>query len=223
MLLRCTTIFRYDSCMEWKVDRTLIDYPEALSEMEARVTEIHTGTAEELIWFLEHPSLYTAGTSAKTSGLLEARFPVHKTGRGGEYTYHGPGQRIAYVMLNLKKRQRAPDVKAYVCALEQWVIDTLAEFDIKGERRDGRIGIWVDMARYGSVGDKKIAAIGVRIRHWITFHGVAINVNPNLSHFGGIVPCGISDAGVTSFEELGVDVTMDELDKALKKKLATHF
>ena len=178
--------------------------------MDARVSGIHNGTAPECIWLLEHPPLYTAGTSAKDADLLGADFPVFKTGRGGQYTYHGPGQRVAYVMLDLKKRHKAPDIKKYVCDLERWIIALLGAFGIQGQCVDGRIGVWV--------GDEKIAAIGVRVRHWVTLHGISINVNPDLSHFGGIVPCGISDAGVTSMQALGVQASMSELDSALKAK-----
>lgn len=181
--------------------------------MEERVAAIHEGNAPEMVWLLEHPPLYTAGTSAKESDLLDARFPVHKTGRGGEHTYHGPGQRVAYVMLDLRKRQQAPDLKKYIWSLEEWIIRALARFDIKGERREGRVGIWVVTPS----GEKKIAAIGVRIRRWIAFHGVAVNVDPDLSHFSGIVPCGISEYGVTSLSEiLGRTVSLSEFDNAFK-------
>jgi lipoyl(octanoyl) transferase len=200
--------------MEWKISNTPVAYPEALKFMDERVAAIRNGAADECVWLLEHPSLYTAGTSAKDKDLLDKRFPVFKTGRGGQYTYHGPGQRIAYVMMDLKKRQTKPDIKCYVHALEQWIIDTLSIFDIKGERRAGRIGIWVDTPR----GDKKIAALGVRVRHWVTLHGISINLHPDLSHFTGIVPCGISDAGVTSLHDLGSAVSMAELDSVLKGK-----
>jgi lipoyl(octanoyl) transferase len=164
---------------------------------------------------LEHPSLYTAGTSANKNDLLSSQFPVYETGRGGEYTYHGPGQRVAYVMMDLKKQMQTPDIKKYIWTLEEWIIQTLSEFDIAGERRDGRVGIWVVMPN-GE--ESKIAAIGVRIRHWITFHGIAINLNPDLAHFGGIVPCGISNHGVTCINDLNPDVSMDDLDAALKRK-----
>ena len=194
--------------MEFKTSIEPVAYSDALEFMDARVADIHAGKAGECIWLLEHPPLYTAGTSAKAGDLLDARFPVFETGRGGEYTYHGPGQRVAYAMINLKKRG-APDVKQYVCDLQRWIISSLKEFDIHGECIDGRVGVWV--------GNKKVAAIGVRVRHWITLHGISINVNPDLSHFGGIVPCGISDAGVTSINDLGVKATMAELDAALKR------
>lgn len=202
-----------NTCMEWKISDTPVKYPDALEFMDRRVAAIREGSAEECVWLLEHPPLYTAGTSAKEKDLLDQRFPVFKAGRGGQYTYHGPGQRIAYVMMDLKKHQSKPDVKCYVHALEQWIINTLAHFDIIGERRDGRVGIWVNTPQ----GDKKIAALGVRIRHWVTFHGISINVNPDLSHFGGIVPCGISDAGVISLNDLVSDVTMHDLDEVLRK------
>jgi lipoyl(octanoyl) transferase len=182
--------------------------------MEERVRLIHEGSAGELVWLLEHPPLYTAGTSAKRADLLQPdRFPVYEAGRGGQFTYHGPGQRIAYVMLDLRKR--GPDVRRYVCNLEDWVIGALSTFNVTGERRDGRVGIWVDR---GAGREDKIAAIGVRIRRWVTFHGVSINLDPDLSHFSGIVPCGIGDAnlGVTSLVDLGLPVSMADLDVALK-------
>ena len=204
--------------IEWKVSTAAVEYQDALDFMDERVAGIHEGTVDECVWLLEHPALYTAGTSAKTSDLLDARFPVFKTGRGGEHTYHGPGQRVGYVILNLKKRQQAPDIKKYVWQLEEWIIQTLSAFDITGERREGRIGIWVVMPD-GS--EKKIAALGVRVRHWITLHGISINVNPDLSHFDGIVPCGISDHGVTSMAELGVDA--ENLDQVLQDKFQTVF
>ncbi len=199
--------------IEWKIEKSLIDYDFAVEYMETRVAAIRSGTASEQVWLLEHASLYTAGTSAKNDDLLDNRFPVYKTGRGGEYTYHGPGQRVAYVMLDLKKK---PDLRSYIKSLEEWIILTLAEFNIKGERREGRVGIWVE----GADGkENKIAAIGVRIRKWVTYHGIAINLNPDLSHFNGIVPCGISNYGVTSMHDLGVDITMGELDMALNKSV----
>lgn len=198
-----------------------IDYDHAVSIMEGRVAAIRAGTADEMVWLLEHPPLYTAGTSAQDSDLLDARFPVYKTGRGGQYTYHGPGQRVGYVMLNLKDRQQVPDIKDYVWRLEEWIIRSLAAFGITGERREGRVGIWV--ARDGGREDK-VAAIGVRVRHWVTYHGVAINVDPDLSHFTGIVPCGISGHGVTSLRELlGREVPMSELDQILTDKFSEVF
>jgi len=205
--------------IEWLTSKFPVEYDDALREMDARVAGIHEGHAGEAVWLLEHPPLYTAGTSAKPDDLLQHEFPVYEAGRGGQYTYHGPGQRIAYVMLNLKPRQRVPDIKKYVCNLEQWIINTLGDFGIQGERREGRIGIWVATPH----GDQKIAAIGVRVRHWVTMHGISINVNPDLSHFGGIVPCGISDAGVTSFQALGVHAGLGELDAALKANWADVF
>ena len=187
--------------MEFKVSTEPVNYEDALAFMDARVAAIHEGMADECVWFLEHPPLYTAGTSAKAQDLLDARFPVYESGRGGEYTYHGPGQRVAYVMLDLKARG-ASDIKQYVRNLEEWIIQTLAEYGIQGERRCGRVGIWV---AHNDGREDKIAAIGVRVRHWITLHGIAINVDPDLSHFGGIVPCGIAEHGVTSMAKLGVE------------------
>ena len=204
------------SAMEWKISKTPVSYPDALSFMDARVEDIYKGEAEECVWLLEHPPLYTGGTSAKADDLLDARFPVYPSGRGGEYTYHGPGQRVAYVMMDLRARQEKPDVRQYVWQLEEWIIRTLATFGVTGERRDGRVGIWVD---HGDGREEKIAAIGVRIRRWVTLHGISINMNPDLSHFGGIVPCGISEHGVTSFEALGVQADYSELDAALKKQI----
>ena len=182
--------------------------------MEEHVRGMAEGARREMVWLLEHPALYTAGTSARDADLLDARFPVYRTGRGGQYTYHGPGQRIAYVMLDLSRRGR--DVRCYVRNLEQWLIEALTTFGVTAERREGRVGLWVDMARYGGAGEAKIAAIGVRIRRWITYHGVALNVSPDLSHFEGIVPCGIAGHGVTSLGALGVDATMADVDAALK-------
>jgi lipoyl(octanoyl) transferase len=203
--------------LEWRISDDLVPYPDALAEMEARVAAIRAGTAPELAWLLEHPPLYTAGTSAQDSDLLEpARFPVYRAGRGGQYTYHGPGQRVAYVMIDLKLRN--PDVRNYVWQLEEWLIRTLNQFNVRGERRSGRVGIWVDKRPYGGVAgqEDKIAAIGVRVRQWVTFHGVALNVDPDLSHFGGIVPCGIREHGVTSLHALGQFATLPEVDMALR-------
>ena len=205
--------------MEWITNKTPVAYEDALKKMDERAAQIYDGSAEEIVWLLEHPPLYTAGTSAKESDLLDPRFPVFEAGRGGEYTYHGPGQRVAYVMLDLRERQEKPDVKCYVHNLEEWIIRSLAAFGIEGERREGRVGIWVSTDE----GDKKIAALGVRIRRWVTMHGISINVKPDLSHFEGIVPCGISDAGVTSLHDLGVQVTMKELDKVLQKTFKEIF
>ena len=187
--------------------------------MEGRVAAIRAGSAAELVWLLEHPPLYTAGTSARDEELLEPRrLPVHRAGRGGRYTYHGPGQRIAYVMLDL--RRRGQDVRCYVHQLEEWIIRTLARFAVRGERRDGRVGIWVVRP---SGNEEKIAAIGVRVRQWITYHGVALNVDPELEHYRGIVPCGISEHGVTSLAELGIAASMGEIDTALRRAFAEVF
>lgn len=196
-----------------KFSEGLTDYEDAVRFMEKRVSEIRSGHAEELIWFVEHPPLYTAGTSSKETDLLSPkRFPVYDAGRGGQYTYHGPGQRVVYVMLDLNTRGK--DVRQFVANLESWVINTLAEFNIIGEKRDGRVGVWV--RREGGREDK-VAAIGVRVRKWVTFHGICINVEPDLSHYTGIVPCGISEHGVTSLIDLGLPITMDDLDAALKR------
>lgn len=198
---------------------TSVGYSDAVEMMETRAAEIFAGTRRELIWFLQHAPLYTAGTSASEDDLVDPdRFPVHKTGRGGQYTYHGPGQRVVYVMLDLKKRGR--DVKALVCALEDWIIETLAEFGIDGGRRTGRVGVWVTKVD-GS--EAKIAALGIRIRRWVSFHGISINLNPDLSHFSGIVPCGIAEHGVTSFENLGIEANMNDLDEALIRNFETRF
>jgi lipoyl(octanoyl) transferase len=210
--------------VEWRISDAPVPYPEAVESMEACVAAIRAGTAPEMVWLLEHPPLYTAGTSARPGDLLQPqRFPVYASGRGGQYTYHGPGQRVAYVMLDLKRR--GPDLRRYVEDLEDWVIGALARFNIRGERRDGRIGIWV--ARPGRREDK-IAAIGVRVRHWVTFHGVAVNVDPDLDHFTGIVPCGIDSGpesrfGVTSLHDLGIPVSMAEFDIALKASFGDVF
>ena len=198
--------------IEWRISTTPIDYGAAVENMERRVAAIREGTAPELVWLLEHPPLYTAGTSARDEELLEPnRLPVHRTGRGGRYTFHGPGQRIAYVMLDLTRRGR--DVRCHVHRLEEWVIRTLARFGVRGERRHERVGIWV--ARPDRREDK-IAAIGVRVRHWVTYHGVALNVDPDLEHYSGIIPCGIAEHGVTSLAALGVTATMTAVDDALR-------
>lgn len=205
--------------IEWKISDSPVPYEEALAEMEQRVADIRAGQASELVWLLQHPPLYTAGTSAKRDDLLTPdRFPVYEAGRGGEYTYHGPGQRVAYVMLDLTKRKR--DVRKFVTELEQWVIDTLAEFNVTAERRTGRVGVWVSR---GPMKEDKIAAIGVRVRRWVTFHGISINVEPDLSHYEGIVPCGISAHGVTSLVDLGLPVNMDDVDAVLKRVWGTIF
>lgn len=182
--------------------------------MEQEVAAIREGRAADQVWLVEHPPLYTAGTSANARDLLDPQFPVYETGRGGEYTYHGPGQRVAYVIMDLKKQMQAPDIKKYIWFLEEWIIRTLALFGVNGERRAGRVGIWVVMPNGG---EAKIAAIGVRIRHWVTYHGIAINVDPDLSHFTGIVPCGISDYGVTSIAQIKPDITMEMVDEALRQ------
>ena len=206
--------------IEWRYSDELVPYDDAHHIMEERVAHIAEGNANELVWCLEHPPLYTAGTSANASDLLDKeRFPTYQTGRGGQYTYHGPGQRIVYTMLNLKQRD-AQDIRAYVHNLEQWIINTLTRFNIHGERREGRVGIWVNM---GNGKESKIAALGIRVRKWVTFHGIAINVEPDLSHFAGIVPCGISEHGVTSFAELGQFVTMEDLDVVLKEEFEKIF
>lgn len=195
---------------EWVIRDGYLPYPEAVEAMEARAAAIATGTAPEMVWLVEHPPIYTAGTSAQPSDLLDARFPVFQTGRGGQFTYHGPGQRVGYVMLNL--RPRGGDVRKFVRDLEEWLIRTLAQFNVKGERREGRVGIWV----VRGAREDKIAALGVRVRRWVTFHGVALNVEPDLLHFGGIVPCGIKGHGVTSLADLGIPVSMTDVDVALR-------
>src|SRR5579862_4690328 len=204
--------------VEWRVSDCLIDYAAALSAMAARADAIARGDAPELVWLIEHPPLYTAGTSSQPRELIEARFPVHRTGRGGQFTYHGPGQRVGYVMLDLKAR--GSDVRAYVRDLEEWLIRALARFNVKGERRAGRVGIWIDE---GGGRESKIAAIGVRIRQWVTFHGVSLNIDPDLTHYRGIVPCGVSEHGVTSLAALGITATMPEVDAALKSAFAEVF
>ncbi|MGF1455381.1 MAG: lipoyl(octanoyl) transferase LipB [Alphaproteobacteria bacterium] len=205
--------------VDWLISPGLVDYATAERAMADRVAAILEGTAPEAIWLLEHPPLYTAGTSAKPTDLLTPdRFPVHQTGRGGQYTYHGPGQRVAYVMLDLKARGQ--DVRAFVTGLETWIIETLAAFNVRGERRGERVGVWV--ARGGGREDK-IAAIGIRVRRWVSFHGIAINVEPDLEHFAGIVPCGISQHGITSLVDLGLPITMADLDIALKAAFEPVF
>ena len=207
---------------EWRVSDLPVPYDEAVAEMEARAAAIAEGRARELVWLLEHPPLYTAGTSADARDLIDPkRFPVFKTGRGGQYTYHGPGQRVAYVMLDLKRRK--PDVRAFVEDLERWLIAALAEFNVTGELREGRVGVWVKRPEKGLTAEDKIAAIGVRIRKWVTFHGVSLNVDPDLDHFTGIVPCGISQYGVTSLADLGLTATMADVDMALKRTFAEVF
>ena len=214
--------------VEWRITPGFTADDEALAVMEARAEAIAAGEASELVWLIEHPPLYTAGTSAKAQDLLAPRFPVHEAGRGGQYTYHGPGQRIAYVMLDLRRRRQ--DVRAFVCALEAWIIATLAAFNIRGERRDDRVGVWVarpdkPAGLDGSPAEDKIAALGIRVRRWVTFHGVSLNVEPDLSHFAGIVPCGIGQAhyGVTSLVDLGLPVTMPEVDSILRREFEPLF
>ncbi len=205
--------------IEWRIEETLVAYPLAVSAMEDRVAAIRAGTAPEMVWLLEHPPLYSAGTSADPNELLSPdRFPVFRSGRGGRYTYHGPGQRVAYVMLDLQRR--GGDVRRYVHDLEAWLIATLARFNVRGLRRQGRVGIWVE--RPGGREDK-IAAIGVRVRRWVSYHGVALNVEPDLSHFAGIVPCGITGHGVTSLVDLGLPVSLAEVDAALRAEFAHVF
>lgn len=199
------------SALEWRQTAGFVPYPDALGIMQARVAAIQAHQEKELVWLLEHPPLYTAGTSAKESDLIDATtFPVYQTGRGGQFTYHGPGQRVVYVMIDLAKRGK--DLRTYVYALEQWVIETLALLNIKGERRQGRVGIWV----VTPFGEEKVAAIGVRVSKWISYHGIAINVAPDLNHFSGIVPCGLPEFGVTSLQKLGTNISLSQLDQLLK-------
>ncbi|WP_417719637.1 lipoyl(octanoyl) transferase LipB [Salipiger sp.] len=213
--------------VEWITTDGLTDYDDALAMMEARAEAIAAGEADEAIWLLEHPPLYTAGTSAKPQDLTDpSRFPVHETRRGGQYTYHGPGQRVIYVMLDVGARGR--DVRRFVQQLETWVIAALAEFNVTGHIRDGRVGVWVERPDRpalpdGRMAEDKIAAIGIRLRKWVSFHGISINVEPELEHFSGIVPCGISDYGVTSLVDLGLPVTMEDLDVALRKSFDQVF
>ena len=207
----------------WAVSRGVVGYRQAVVAMEARAALIAAGEAPELVWLLEHPPLYTAGVSAKTGDLLAPdRFPVFQSGRGGQYTYHGPGQRVAYVMLDLTKRGR--DVRAFVASLEAWIIEALATFNVDGEIRDGRVGVWVERRTPGlPPREDKIAAIGVKLRKWVSFHGISLNVEPDLDHFSGIVPCGQTQHGVTSLVDLGLPVTMDEVDEALKASFMAVF
>jgi lipoyl(octanoyl) transferase len=211
------------SPVEWRISDQPVDYADAVAGMEARVAAIHAGQAAELVWLLEHPALYTAGTSARDEDLLGPdRFPVHRTGRGGQFTYHGPGQRVAYVMLDLKRRRQ--DVRCYVNALEEWLIASLAHFNVQGERREGRVGIWVRRTDRGEpLREDKVAAVGVRIKRWVTLHGISLNVDPNLEHFEGIVPCGITQHGVTSLEDLGLPASMPDVDMALKEHFEACF
>ena len=205
----------------WMVSEAPVAYPEALAAMEARVEAIAAGAADECVWLLEHPPLYTAGTSARPEDLIDARFPVFQTGRGGQYTYHGPGQRVAYVMLDLRRRR--PDLRAFVAALEAWLIGTLDRFNVRGERREDRVGVWVRRPDRGEDVEDKIAALGIRVRKSVTFHGVSLNVEPDLAHFGGIVPCGVRLHGVTSLVDLGLPVTMGDADVALRASFEDVF
>ena len=213
--------------VDWKISDEPVGYPEALSFMESHVNAMIAGQADEMVWLLEHPPLYTAGTSAKAKDLRDSnRFPVYASRRGGEYTYHGPGQRVVYVMLDLNARGR--DVRRFVSGLEDWVIGTLARFNVKGETRPGRVGVWVQRPEKpaqidGAPSEDKIAAVGVRLRRWTSFHGISINVEPDLGHYDGIVPCGISDHGVTSLVDLGLPVAMADLDTALRAEFERHF
>jgi lipoyl(octanoyl) transferase len=211
------------AAVEWLISDQPIPYPQAMEVMEAQVADIAAGRAPELVWLLEHPSLYTSGTSGKTADLLDPRFPVFDSGRGGQLTYHGPGQRVAYVMLDLKRRQ--PDVRAYVASLEQWIIRTLAAFNVRGERREDRVGVWVTRPDKGEGYEDKIAAIGVRLRRWVSFHGISINVDPDLTHFSAIVPCGVTDPryGVTSLADLGLTATSADIDIALRQTFEGVF
>jgi lipoyl(octanoyl) transferase len=209
--------------VEWLISEAPVPYPEAVAAMEARAADIAAHRAPELVWLLEHPPLYTSGTSGKAADLLDPRFPLFATGRGGQLTYHGPGQRVAYVMLDLKLRR--PDVRAYVASLEEWILRTLAAFNIKGERREDRVGVWVKRPDKGAGFEDKIAAIGVRLKHWVSFHGISINVDPDLSHFGAIVPCGIVDPryGVTSLADLGLTMSTADVDIALRQAFQQVF
>ena len=209
--------------MAWQIADAPVPYGDAVTAMDARVAAIADGLAGELVWLLEHPPLYTAGTSARPADLLAPRFPVHQTGRGGQFTYHGPGQRVAYAMLDL--RARGQDLRAYVAALEDWVIAALDQFNVRGERRDDRVGVWVRRPDKGPGAEDKIAAIGIRVRRWVAFHGISLNVDPDLGHFGGIVPCGIADGrfGVTSLVDLGLPVTLADADVAMRAAFETVF
>ena len=209
--------------VEWRISDEPVDYLASVAAMEARAAAIASGEAGEMVWLLEHPPLYTSGTSGKNADLLDVRFPLFATGRGGQVTYHGPGQRVAYVMLDLKRRR--PDVRAYVAALEEWIIRTLAAFNVRGERREDRVGVWVKRPDKGVGFEDKIAAIGVRLRRWVSFHGIAINVEPDLSRFQSIIPCGVVDPryGVTSLVDLGLPVTMADVDIALRQAFVEVF
>ncbi len=209
--------------VEWWISEGLTPYPEAVAFMEARSEAISRGEAPELVWLVEHPPLYTAGTSADAADVLDARFPVFDSGRGGQMTYHGPGQRVGYVMIDL--RRRGPDVRRFVATLEEWIIRSLAAFNVRGERREDRIGVWVKRSDKGDGFEDKIAALGIRVRKWVTLHGVAVNIEPDLSHFGGIVPCGVSVQryGVTSLADLGHTTTMPEFDISFRRAFEELF
>lgn len=207
--------------VEWRIVEGLAPYAETVAAMEERAAAIADGSAAEAVWLVEHPALYTAGTSARAADLRDARLPVHETGRGGQYTYHGPGQRVAYVMLDLKRRE--PDLRRFVAALEAWLIETLDAFNIRGERREDRVGVWVRRPEKGEGREDKIAAVGIRVRRWVTFHGISLNVEPDLADFDGIVPCGVPDQGTTSLIDLGLLVTMPEADSALRAAFERIF
>jgi lipoyl(octanoyl) transferase len=208
--------------VEWAVEEAFVGYDDAVAEMEARVAAIAQGRAPERVWLVEHPPLYTAGTSSRDEDLVDpGRFPVFRSGRGGQFTYHGPGQRVAYVMLDLNRR--TPDVRRYVTALEAWLIRALGEFNVRGERREDRIGVWVRRPEKGPGTEDKIAAIGIRVRRWVTYHGISLNVEPDLSHFSGIVPCGVSQHGVTSLVDLGIPIAMPEVDAVLRGAFGPIF
>jgi lipoyl(octanoyl) transferase len=209
--------------VEWRMSDDRVGYDQAVAVMQARAEAIAQGREDELVWLIEHPPLYTAGTSANRADIIDARFPVFDSGRGGQMTYHGPGQRVAYVMLDLKRR--GPDLRRFVASLEEWIIRTLAAFNVRGERRDDRIGVWVRRPEKGEGYEDKIAAIGIRVSHWVTLHGMALNVEPDLSHFAGIVPCGVSEQryGVTSLADLGLTATMADVDMALRREFEALF
>lgn len=208
--------------VEWAIADAPVGYDAAVAEMERLAGLIADGAARERVWLVEHPALYTAGTSARDEDLLTPeRFPVHRSGRGGQFTYHGPGQRVAYVMLDLKRRE--PDLRRFVAALEAWLIGTLAAFNIRGEQREDRVGVWVRRPEKGAGAEDKIAALGIRVRRWVSFHGIALNVEPDLTHFDGIVPCGVSEHGVTSLVDLGLPVTMPEVDSVLRAEFERVF
>jgi lipoyl(octanoyl) transferase len=211
------------AAIDWLISDHAIPYPEAVATMEARVADIAAGRAPEMVWLLEHPPLYTSGTSGKTTDLLDPRFPIFQSGRGGQLTYHGPGQRVGYVMLDLKRRR--PDVRAYVASLEEWIIRTLAAFNVRGERREDRVGVWVARRDKGKGFEDKIAAIGVRLRRWVSFHGISINIEPELDHFQGIVACGVTDPryGITSLADLGLTLTTPDVDIALRQAFEEVF